>query len=542
MPMADQEFPWGHREPPVVVPLRDNIVDDGPPAWMDEVPPEPDPTAREPLAPLALIDPSTWADTDAPERQWKVKDYIPDRQATLLTGKGAAGKSLVSQQQCTCVAMGLPFLGVETIQAPALYITCEDDADELHRRQKAICAALNVPLAQLSGRLHLLSLQGEMGNELATFEMDGRMRVAPRFEQIVAACRDLGIRFLVLDNTAHLFTGNENDRHQVAAFINLCNRLALAIDGAVVIVGHPNKAGDSYSGSTAWENQVRSRLFMEIPTDDNGNCPDPDARVMRREKSNYAQRGGDLEFRWYHGAFVLNDAIPDEEQRDIAQVTQDSEENDRFMRCLAAATAKRRAVSHVKGINYFGAIFARMTEAKGMKIRAFEAAFERLLYLGMIELDAELWRADNRHWKVGIKAVEGAPTPFAPTPQSNCADLRQPYTQGTGNIDNSSAPTRANPSAPTPVRQPCANPRQPQSQVIENTAPTLRAPTPLDTTYLSCGAGFEAGPPEWMDEAPWPEPDGEMIQDPDQDWMANPLLNQDFRKGGEKPDISEDEA
>jgi RecA-family ATPase len=190
-----------------VVPIRDE-----PPAWMDEVPPTPDPNQREPLPPLALIDPSTWEGEDAPERHWKVKDYIPDRQATLLTGKGAAGKSLVSQQQCTCVAMGLPFLGIETMQAPALYITCEDDADELHRRQKAICEALNVPLAHLSGRLHLLSLQGEMGNELATFDQDGRMRTAPRFEQIVEACRSLGIRFLVLDNTAHLFTGNENDR------------------------------------------------------------------------------------------------------------------------------------------------------------------------------------------------------------------------------------------------------------------------------------------------------------------------------------------
>ena len=110
--------------------------ENAPPAWMDD--------ARDAIfaeyegdnAPppiLNLIDPAGWSGVAIPERSWKVKDYIPDRQATLLTGKGAAGKSLVSQQQATCIALGLPFLGVETVQTNALYITCEDDADERDR-------------------------------------------------------------------------------------------------------------------------------------------------------------------------------------------------------------------------------------------------------------------------------------------------------------------------------------------------------------------------------------------------------------------------
>lgn len=507
MQMADQEFPWGHKETAIVVPLHEP-VDDGPPAWMDEAPPIPDPYASEPLPELAIIDPASWAGTDAPDRTWKVKDYIPDRQATLLTGKGAAGKSLVSQQQCTCVAMGIPFLGIETITTNALYITCEDDADELHRRQKAICAGLNVPIEQLRGRLYLLSLQGEMNNELARFDShDGTMRTAPRFEQIVEKCRELEIGFLVLDNTAHLFTGNENDRHQVAAFINLCNRLALSINGAVVIVGHPNKAGDSYSGSTAWENQVRSRLFMEIPTDENGNAQDPDARVMRREKANYAQRGGDLEFRWYKGAFLLHDAIPEGERRTIGQVTQDAEENARFLRCLAASTAAKRAVSHINGINYYATIFTRMTEAGGMKKNAFESAFERLLYLGHIELDAQLWRGSDRHWKSGIRMTD------------KC-----------GNPTQEMAENRA----VTPAGTPCGNLREPPSQVIENIAGTLRAGTPLYTTYISDGAGLEAGPPDEVDTDPG-EPPAWMdeAREHDPDWKDNPILNRDFGDGND---------
>jgi RecA-family ATPase len=48
---------------------------------------------------------------------------------------------------------------------------------------------------------------------------------------------------------AHLFAGNENDRGEVTRFINALNRLAGETGAAVLLLGHPNKAGDSYSGS-----------------------------------------------------------------------------------------------------------------------------------------------------------------------------------------------------------------------------------------------------------------------------------------------------
>ncbi|MCB4862336.1 AAA family ATPase [Sphingobium sp. PNB] len=483
--------------------------DNMPPVWMDEardamyaeMGKEP-----EPPAPLPLIDPSSWAGTTAPERSWKVKDYIPDRQATLLTGKGAAGKSLVSQQQATCIALGIPFLGVETVQTVAIYITCEDDAEELHRRQLAICANLGVSIEDLSGKLFLLSLQGEMGNELATFDHDGRMRVAPRYTQIVKACEDFGIGFVVLDNTAHFYTGNENDRHQVASFINLANRLAITINGAVVVVGHPNKAGDSYSGSTAWENQVRSRLFMEIPLNDDGSCPDPDMRVMRREKSNYAQRGGDLNFMWFKGSFILPADLPEDKRVETADIAQASHENDVFMTCLAVATNQRRNVSHQKGMNYAPKIFAHMTQGKGVSEKGFEAAMERLVTLSKIEFDAPLWQAPNRHWKVGIKAVEAAPTPFAHTPALTPGDLRQPHGQVVDFIAPTPAPTPQKGAAPTPVRQPLRQPASTPGQVIENTAPTLRC---ADPSPLKGGPGGAA----------------EALPPVEGDWTKNPILN-----------------
>ncbi|SES18206.1 hypothetical protein SAMN05518866_1543 [Sphingobium sp. YR768] len=87
---------------------------------------------------------------------------------------------------------------------------------------------------------------------------------------------------------------------------------------------------------------------------------------------------------------------------------------------------------------------------------AFERAFERLLHVGKIELDAALWQDTHRHWKQGIKAVEKCGAPPAATP---CGDLRQPY-----------------------------------SQVIENACGDLRAATSLYTTYNNGAAHRPAAP------------------------------------------------
>lgn len=255
--------------------------------------------------PLAIVSPADWHGLEPKPREWVIEGLIPNHQASLLTGAGAAGKSLLSQLACTCVGMGTAFLGVKVDRRPTLYITCEDDTDELHRRQRAICEGLGIPLDKLRGHVSLLSLYGELGNELCTFDEKRTLVPAKRYGQILETALMIGARFIVLDNTSHMFTGNENVRPEVAAFTNLCNGMARAIDGAVIMVGFPNKAGDSYSGSTAWENQVRSRLFLETPKNDDGVVIDPDYRILRNEKANYSRKGAEIGFKWSSGTFVL---------------------------------------------------------------------------------------------------------------------------------------------------------------------------------------------------------------------------------------------
>jgi RecA-family ATPase len=415
----------------------------------DIAPPE---AIRAPAAPLVGLDLAAMALREPEAKLFTLPRIAPAAEVTLFTGAGAVGKSLLAQQFATAIAAGRQTLGLDLDQAPAIYLTCEDDADQLHWRQVHISKALGVGMADLSGVLHLISLRGEPDNALAHFLPDGRLIPAPLFSRLSTLIRSTGARLVALDNVAHLFAGNENDRGQVTAFVNLLNRAAGESGAAILLLGHPNKAGDSYSGSTAWLNAVRSQVSMTRPDAEDG---DQDARTLTAGKPNYSRAGEAMRFRWHEWAFVLEDDLPADQRAELAHTIRETSANSAFMRCLEACTKAERAVSHHPGSNYAPNVFAKIPEGKGFDRKAFEGAFERLLSLGEIAVDQPLWKRDNRVWKRGIKAAEKRTNPPALTPRT---DPHRPLPESGGN--------------------PCTG---------------LHAPTPLYTTYIAGGA--EGGPP-----------------------------------------------
>ena len=86
-------------------------------------------------AALPVVDPITLQGKPIPERPWIVPGWVPDLQVTMLGGDGGVGKSLLAQQLLTSCAVGQTWLGLEAKPCKALGVFCEDDADEIHRRQ-----------------------------------------------------------------------------------------------------------------------------------------------------------------------------------------------------------------------------------------------------------------------------------------------------------------------------------------------------------------------------------------------------------------------
>jgi RecA-family ATPase len=334
-------------------------------------------------------------------KRFIIPNFAPAGEVTMLYGAGSSGKSLLIQQLATALAVGVPTLGLFMGQAPTIYLTCEDDAAQLHWRQHQICKASGVDMDQLAGKFWSASLRGRLNNALGTFDKQGGFTPSLTYRRLSQLVRRTGAKLVGLDNVAYLFSGNENVCGEVTQFVNALNRLADETGAAIILLGHPNKAGDSYSGSTAWLNAVRSQIALEHDAA-------TDMRTLTVGKANYAQKGEVIRFAWLDWAFVAEADIPPAVGKELAQTLKSNNEDAGFLRCLAVLTQQRRNVSHHPGSNYAPKMFAGMIEAKGIKQKGFEAAFERLMHARRIEIDAPLWSGADRHPKRGIRLVEGA--------------------------------------------------------------------------------------------------------------------------------------
>ena len=432
---------------------------------------------------LPLVDVASWIGKVPPDRRFIVDGWLARGTAALLVGEDGVGKSLLAQQLATCVATNRPFLGLPVEQAPALYITCEDDADELWRRQRAINRMLGVP--QDAAPAMLSSLVGYTGVELGYYDRENAFQLSPVAHGIVAAAKSRGAGLIVLDNLAHLFPGNENVRRDVAVFCAALERMAIDANATVLLLAHPSKAGAEYSGSTGWSAHVRQRWFLER-ADQSDAALDADSRVLRKSKANYSAAGTEVNFRWNEWAFTADEDRMAGFGEGIRESAQAGAENDAFLRCLDAATKSRRAVSHNQGVNYAPKVFAAMPEGKGFKIDAFKRAFERLLYLRKIELDRPLWQRENYAWKYGIARNSDAP-PRAHEP----TDLHRPH-----------PPTPTDPHRAGPPTLP-TDPHTPPTKTRGNPSTDPHPPTPIYTTYIS-GAASPAAPDD--DDIEWDMP------------------------------------
>jgi len=340
-----------------------------------------------------VADLSDWTNSKAPDRDFVIPGWVVRGACGLLSGQEGVGKSLLAQQMATCAALGITFLGLEIAHTPSAYITCEDPIDELWRRQEDINRSLGITMADLDGRLMLVSLKGQLSNELALFDAQGRISVTERYQQIEMAVKAFGAGLVFLDNAAHFFTGNENARHDVATFLGLLERLSEIVNGAVILLAHPNKQhaqgnkqGNEYSGSTGWSAHVRNRLFLDwAQKDGDGNYLGDDGRLLRKSKANYGKKGEEITFRWHEWAFTRDEDLPESVSSQLRQVGRANFENDCFLACLRQRLVERRAVSEKASATYAPKVFEVMPEARGCTKEQLTEAMNRLFRINAIE-------------------------------------------------------------------------------------------------------------------------------------------------------------
>jgi RecA-family ATPase len=370
-----------------------------------------------------------------PPRRYVIDLWLPLQCTTSLYGVPGVGKSYLAQAIGTAAAVGRHFLGQVPQAARVLHISTEDDLQELQRRQQAINAHFALSFRDLKNILWVP--RGEMTEFLGTQERDGTLAMREPFTRLRQTVHEHKAQLIILDNIARLYGGDENNRVQVVGFLTALETLAMEMDAAVLLLGHPSKSSD-FSGSTSWEGAVRSRWDLKRVAD----ADEGEKITLARSKSNYAPLIDIKLKRLDNGVLV-----PDDPEVGVSGL---SHAIDRRMRegnaqkavlaALDALKSQKRATSHSPSARNF---LPRVMLAAGLgegfnKIeitRAMEALFARKAMLA----DQQLWRGGDRHWVAGIAAAswfsesaqegveahDGEPVQAAEAPLAQVIDLNE---------------------------------------------------------------------------------------------------------------------
>lgn len=331
-------------------------------------------------APLPIVNPADWFGKPVPQREWFLEGLIPSRTVTILSGDGGVGKSLLALQIAAAAAMGVDTLGLSPKPGRVLYLGAEDDIDEFQRRLADIVVLHGRTLADLTDML--LVPMADRDALLAIPDGSGVIQPTANWNALKSRIAKHEPAFIVLDTSADLYGGDEIKRSQVRGFVGMLRALALETNAAVLLLSHPSVAGittgTGSSGSTAWNNSVRSRLYLTAPT---GDGTDSRQRTLTIKKSNYGEAGDGIKMRWQAGGFIADDGLP---AADVAFVRQ--HQDTVFLDLLAKVNGTGQRVAPTKGTNYAPKIIAARPDAKGSTLKGLEEAMQRLMAAGTIKV------------------------------------------------------------------------------------------------------------------------------------------------------------
>lgn len=308
--------------------------------------------------------------------EWTVDGWIPHKALTLFGGDGGIGKTTLSLQLALAAAGMRPWLGRFVKLRRVLFVSGEDSINRLTRAVKRIAGRMEHD----ASNLFLLSLDGFINKSLVTVDRNGVANVTPTTEHIMQMMRANGIDMVIFDPIANLWSGNEIDRDHVTKMLTLLrNRFADELSATVVINAHPSregiKDGSGYSGSSAWNNSVRARLYL-------GKVGDKDnkQRVLELAKANDGQPGQQIIMSWEDGLFVSDASSPASSNEMIDDV---------FMAILERRMKLGMFVSPKPSPTYAPTVFVRDEGAQGISKREFENAMMRLKEVGKIDFITE---------------------------------------------------------------------------------------------------------------------------------------------------------
>lgn len=226
--------------------------------------------------------------------------YLPRGVVSMLAAHGGTGKSTIALMLCVATALGRPLFGVDTVQCNALFVSLEDSASVVRHRLANICEKWCVNPASLDGKLTIAD--GTGAPELFTADHRAAGAKTRTYFEMNQLVKSGEVGLVVVDNSSDAYGGDEIQRRQVRAFIRALMEVAKPVNCALLLLAHVDKStsrlkqpenSEGYSGSTAWNNSVRSRLFMK--RDESGKLN------IEHQKSNLGRCREPLTLTWREG-------------------------------------------------------------------------------------------------------------------------------------------------------------------------------------------------------------------------------------------------
>ena len=223
--------------------------------------------------------------------------YCPRGVVTLLGAHGGTGKSTIALMLAAAVATGRELFGIATDAAPVVFASFEDGAHIVRHRLAHICQCWGLEPAELAG-LHIVD--GTANPELFACEGRGPGDVTPAYAELLALVKQTGAGLVIVDNASDAYGGDEIQRRQVRAFMRALAVIAREGDAAVLLLAHVDKGTsrrersdtEGYSGSTAWHNSARSRIFMSR---------DDGVLTLAHQKNQFGRMREPLALQWPEG-------------------------------------------------------------------------------------------------------------------------------------------------------------------------------------------------------------------------------------------------
>lgn len=247
---------------------------------------------------------------------------VPGGHVSSLNAHGGVGKSMVALMMAASMVEGVPLFGIPTRRARVAYFSAEDPASVVRYRLHLICNTMGLDPAELADGLHILDATA--GDPALFREVSA---AGTRQGITTAAYTALGeylathdINVLIVDNASDTFEASEIDRARVRAFMRSLSKLAQP-DRGVLLLAHVDKGtsrGDrtdteGYSGSTAWNNSARSRMYLSRDKDG--------ALLLQHQKHNLGPLHAPLRLCWPPGGVPMVDSPMDGIVQHIADST-----------------------------------------------------------------------------------------------------------------------------------------------------------------------------------------------------------------------------